>query len=102
MHGTHQLHRRTVSVYVQHVCAVVKYCWYQHDSMPCMWERLLCLFDKATPTLGLSVAGAVSRGASEAVNSRLATFASVIALVVGAGVLLSGWGVALPFSFSLM
>ena len=50
----------------------------------------------------LYVAGAVSRGASEAVNSRLATFASVIALVVGAGVLLSGWGVALPFSFSLM
>ncbi|KAL3134085.1 hypothetical protein ABBQ32_008510 [Trebouxia sp. C0010 RCD-2024] len=46
--------------------------------------------------------GAVSRGASEAVNSRLATFASVVALVVGAGVLLSGWGVALPFSFSLM
>lgn len=52
--------------------------------------------------LGLHVAGAVSRGASEEVNSRLAMFASVIALVVGAGVLLSGWGVALPFSFSLM
>lgn len=66
-----------------------------------MCERLLCLFGQAF-TAGFGVAGAVSRGASEEVNSRLATFASVIALVVGAGVLLSGWGVALPFSFSLM
>jgi len=46
-------------------------------------------------------AGAVSRSASDAVNSKLATIASTIALVVGAGVLLSGFGVALPFSFSL-
>lgn len=45
--------------------------------------------------------GAVSRSASDAVNSKLATIASTIALVVGAGVLLSGFGVALPFSFSL-
>ena len=47
------------------------------------------------------LAGAVSRSASDAVNSKLATIASTIALVVGAGVLLSGFGVALPFSFSL-
>ncbi len=46
-------------------------------------------------------AGAVSRNASDAVNSKLATVASMVALVVGAGVLLSGFGVALPVSFSL-
>ncbi|DBA75368.1 TPA: hypothetical protein ACH3X1_010635 [Trebouxia sp. C0004] len=45
--------------------------------------------------------GAVSRSASDEVNSKLATIASMIALVVGAGVLLSGFGVALPVSFSL-
>ena len=66
----------------------------------CVWLCCACLAKRIQ--LDLCVAGAVSRGASEAVNSKLATFASAIALVVGAGVLLSGWGVALPFSFSLM
>jgi hypothetical protein len=50
---------------------------------------------------GCACSGAVSRSASDAVNSKLATIASMIALVVGAGVLLSGFGVALPVSFSL-
>ena len=46
-------------------------------------------------------AGAVSSRASETVNSRMAGGASMLAVLVGVAILLSGWGVPLPFGLTI-
>ena len=46
-------------------------------------------------------AGAISSRASETVNSRMAGGASMLAVLVGVAILLSGWGVPLPFGLTI-
>lgn len=52
-------------------------------------------------TVVVTHAGAASSRASDTVNSRLAGFASMLAVVVGLAILLSGWGLALPFGLTI-